>query len=229
MTLFSGGFSQGGLIRLVLWLAGMAGMGCSTELVSAGVIRFDEAPVGKPPPGWRATMTGRGNPQWTVVREAGAPSGAQVLKQSGTASFPVCLKRGTALKDGFVEVKFKPLSGKKDQAAGLVWRGRDAKNYYVVRANALENNVVMYKLHKGKRSSLDIVGREGGYGVKVKVPRAKWGTLKVTFAGSRFAVFLNGKQLFEVDDQTFGGAGQAGLWTKADSVTLFDDFSFGEK
>ncbi|MFP6901918.1 MAG: hypothetical protein VCA36_13305 [Opitutales bacterium] len=84
-------------------------------------------------------------------------------------------------------------------------------NYYVVCANALEDNVVMYKMHKGKRSSLDIVGRKGGYGVKVKVPRGKWGALRVTFAGSRFAVFLNGKKLFEVEDKTFGGSGQVGL------------------
>jgi hypothetical protein len=110
-----------------------------------------------------------------------------------------------------------------------VWRCLDADNYYVVRANALENNVVMYKLEKGRRSSLDLVGRKGGYGLKVNVPRAEWGTLKVTFAGSRFTVFLNGEKLFEVDDKTFGDAGQVGLWTKADSVTLFDNFTFGDK
>jgi|TARA_B100002003_G_scaffold247615_1_gene279536 hypothetical protein len=229
MKPFSGRFFQDGLFRLIPLLAIMAEMGCATDAMSAGVIRFDDAPSGKAPPGWQVTLTGRGNPHWTVVRDVGAPSGSQVLKQSGTASFPLCLKQDTALKDGSVEVKFKPLSGRKDQAAGLVWRCTDAHNYYVVRANALEDNVVMYKMHKGKRSSLDIVGRKGGYGVKVKVPRGKWGSLKVTFAGSWCAVFLNGKKLFEVEDKTFGGAGQVGLWTKADSVTLFDDFTFGGK
>jgi hypothetical protein len=229
MKFSSGRFFHGGLFRLVPLLAVMIALGCVPEVALAEVIRFDDATPGKAPPGWGATLTGRGNPQWTLVREDGAPSGSQVLKQSGTATFPLCLWREATLKDGFVEVKFKPLSGKEDQAAGLVWRCLDARNYYVVRANALENNVVMYKLHKGRRSSIDIVGRKGGYGVKVKVPRGEWGTLKATFAGSRFAVFLNGKKLFEVEDKTFGGAGQVGLWTKADSVTLFDDFTFEGK
>ena len=93
-------------------MAVMAGIECTTEDVLAEVILFDNAPPGKSPPGWQATLTGRGNPQWTVVKEAKAPSGSQVLKQSGTATFPLCLKRVTAIKDGVVEVKFKPLSGR---------------------------------------------------------------------------------------------------------------------
>jgi hypothetical protein len=181
----SGIFFQGGLIQLVPVRAVMIAVGCVPGVALAEVIRFDDAPPGKAPPGWGTTLTGWGNPQWTRVREDEVPSGSQVLKQSGTATFPLCLRREATLKDGFVEVKFKPLSGKEDQAAGLVWRCMDARNYYVVRANALENNVVMYKLHKGRRSSIDIVGRKGGYGVKVEVPRGEWSTLKVTFAGSR--------------------------------------------
>ena len=130
--------------------------------------------------------------------------------------------------DGYVEVKFKALTGKKDQAAGLVWRCKDAKNYYVVRANALEDNVVLYKMREGKRSSLEIVGRESGYGVDIEVPLAQWGTLRIEFSGTRHSVYLNGKKIFEVEDDTFTKAGMVGLWTKADSVTLFDDFSFGK-
>ena len=92
------------------------------------------------------------------------PSGPFVLKQSAWTpkpSFPFCIKPGTLLKDGFVEVKFKPLSGTNDQAAGLVWRYRDANNYYVVRANALEDNVVLYKVEQGKRKALDIASLGG--------------------------------------------------------------------
>ena len=124
-------------------------------------------------------------------------------------------------------MKFKAVSGTNDQAAGLVWRYRDADNYYVARANALEDNVVLYKVENGKRAALDIVGRAGGYGVKAKVPPQEWSTLRVNFAGSRFRVALNGSELFAVEDTTFTEAGAVGLWTKADSVSLFDDFRYG--
>ena len=106
---------------------------------------------------------------------------------------------------------------------------KDADNYYVCRANALEGNVVLYKTVEGKRSSLDIVGRKGGYGVKAPVPKGEWSTLRVEFSGEKMTVKLNGKQLFEVEDATFTGAGKVGVWTKADSVTLFDDFNYGSK
>ena len=97
------------------------------------------------------------------------------------------------------------------------------------RANALEGNVVLYKTVGGKRSSLDIVGRKGGYGVKASVAPKQWHTLRVEFSGDTFTVKWNGKELFQVKDATFTDAGKVGLWTKADSVTVFDDFNFGEK
>ena len=171
----------------------------------------------------------QGHPKWTVERDETAPSKGQVLKQSGTATYPLALKEGTDIKDGFVEVKFKPISGSEDRAGGLVWRARDANNYYVVRANALEDNVVLYKTVNGERSSLDIVGRKGGYGVKTPVPANQWHPLRVEYAGTRFKVIFNGQPLFEVEDATFTEAGMVGLWTKADSVTAFDAFTFGEK
>jgi hypothetical protein len=131
------------------------------------------------------------------------------------------------LRDGFVETKFKTVSGEIDQAAGVVWRARDATNYYVCRANALENNVVLYKVENGKRTALDIAGRTGGYGVDVPVAPARWQTLRVTFEGTVFRVRLDDRELFTVEDATFLDAGRVGLWTKADSVTLFDDFRWG--
>lgn len=190
---------------------------------------FDDAKVGTPPPGWTSTETGGGNPKWTVEKDDTAPSKPNVLKQSGEAKYCIAVKDDTNLRGGHVEVKFKPVSGEKDQAAGLVWRYRDNNNYYVVRANALEGNVVLYKTEGGKRSSLDIVGRKDGYGVKVPVPQGEWSTLRVEFSRNKFAVKLNGKPLFEVEDSTFAAAGKVGVWTKADSVTLFDDFSCGGK
>ena len=204
-------------------------MSLITASAMADKINFDDAKTGAPPADWTATKTGSGSPKWTVEKDDSAPSKPHVFKQGGEAAYPLCIHNGAALKDGFVEVKFKPISGKEDQAAGLIWRVKDADNYYVCRANALEGNVVLYKTADGKRSALDIVGRKGGYGVKAPVPKAEWSTLRVDFSGEKMTVKLNGKQLFEVEDATFTGAGKVGVWTKADSVTLFDDFSFGGK
>ena len=188
---------------------------------------FDAAVAGQMPAGWTASITGEGSPRWTVERDPSAPSPPHALKQSAETpkpSYPLCLRQDPQLKDGFVEVKFKVVSGKIDQAAGVVWRAKDARNYYVCRANALEDNVVLYKVENGKRQALDIVERSGGYGVNTRVTPREWHTLQVEFTGPRFKVSLDGKPLFEVEDRTFPDAGLTGVWTKADSVTLFDDF-----
>ena len=198
-------------------------------VASAQTVNFDNARPGVSPSGWTATQTGRGEAKWAIAVDETAPSKPNVLQQSGVATFPVCLKDDTNLRDGFVEVKFKPASGKEDQAGGLVWRAKDSNNYYVFRANANEDNVVLYKTVNGRRGPLDIVGRKGGYGIKEKVAPGKWHTLRVEFAGSRFQAFYDGKHVFDVVDSTFREAGKVGVWTKADSVTLFDDFSYGTK
>lgn len=195
----------------------------------ADQVSFANDAIGATPDGWTATMTGRGKPKWTVEDDATAPSKSKVVKQSGNATYPLLLKNGSSLKDGFVEIQFKPIAGSEDRAAGIVWRARDANNYYVVRANALEDNVVLYKTVDGRRSELDIVGRKGGYGVKAPVPAGQWHTLRIEFADSRFKAIFNGKATFEVEDRTFAEAGQIGLWTKADSVTAFDSISYGAR
>jgi hypothetical protein len=195
--------------------------------MSNHAISFESTRIGATPEGWTSTLTGSGDPKWTVESDQTAPSKLTVLKQSGRATYPLLLKNDTNIKDGFVEVKFKAIAGSQDRAAGIVWRAKDANNYYVVRANALENNVVLYKTVNGTRSSLEIVGRKGGYGIDVPVPGI-WHALRIDFKGSRFNVSFNGKPLFEVQDSTFGDAGKIGLWTKADSVTLFDEVTYGE-
>lgn len=181
------------------------------------------------PKGWESGVTGKGTAKWEVIADDTASSKHNVLKQSGEATFCWAAKTDEKIKDGFAEVKFKPIAGKEDQAGGIVFRFKDGNNYYIVRANALEDNVVLYKTVDGKRSSLQVKGRTFGYGVDTKVPSGKWSTLRVEFRGDLFTVFFNGKKLFEVEDDTFKEAGAVGLWTKADSVTLFDDFSFGTK
>jgi hypothetical protein len=196
---------------------------------SADTVNFDNFKAGAAPPGWTATQTGSGSAKWSVEKDDSAPSKPNVLKQSGVATFPVCIKDDTSVKDGFVEVKFKPVSGKEDQAGGVIWRAKDSNNYYIARANALEGNVVLYKTVNGKRSSLDIVGRKGGYGVKETVTSGRWHTLRVEFAGNHFKLIFDGKHLFAVEDTTFTEAGKVGVWTKADSVTLFDNFTYAGK
>ena len=198
----------------------------------SATLRFDDLKADEAPPGWQASVTGSGQAKWEVVADDSAPSKPQVLKQSGEtpkSSYPICLKQGTSLKDGWVEVKFKPVSGRIDQAGGVAWRAKDRDNYYVCRANALEDNVVLYKTEGGKRKSLDIFGRSGGYGVTTKVAPGQWHIIRVEFSGPRFKVTFDGKELFTVEDATFTDAGMVGVWTKADSVTLFDDFGFGKE
>jgi hypothetical protein len=199
----------------------------ATAAFGAQAVDFNGDALGAAPRGWIFTMTGKGAPQWIVERDETAPSNANVLKQSGRATFPLALKEGTSIQDGFVQTSFKPIAGSEDRAGGVVWRAKDANNYYVARANALENNVVLYKTVNGTRNSLDIVGRRGGYGTKVPVAANQWHKLRVDFAGTRFKVIFDETALFEVEDDTFTGAGMIGLWTKADSVTAFDGISFG--
>ena len=204
---------------------------CARTLGMAVPAGFEGTAPDKNAPGWTSGATGEGKSDWRVAVDPTAPGGTQVLRQSAElpkSSFALSLWDGAALKDGWVEVKFKTVSGKIDQAAGVVWRALDAQNYYVCRANALEDNVVLYKVQAGRRTALDIVGRAGGYGVSAKVAPSQWQTLRVEFSGARFKAILNGTVLFEVEDKTFSSAGRTGLWTKADSVTLFDDFNAGQ-
>jgi hypothetical protein len=203
---------------------------CSRFLSIGVPVGFEGVTPNEKVPGWTSYTTGEGKSDWLVVVDPTAPGGSHVLRQAAElskSSFPLFLWEGATPKDGWVEVKFKTVSGKIDQAAGVVWRALDAQNYYVCRANALEDNVVLYKVQDGRRTALDIVGRAGGYGVSAKVAPSQWQTLRVEFSGSRFKTILTGKTLFEVEDSTFRSAGRTGLWTKADSVTLFDDFNAG--
>src|SRR3954447_1014496 len=196
----------------------------TTALVVASAVatvNFDQDTVGQPPVGWTATRTGSGDAKWTVEKDDTAPSKSNVLKQSGTATYPVCFKDDTSLKDGFVEVKFKSISGKEDQAGGVVWRLKDANNYYVARANALEDNVTIYDTVNGRRTERKRTN--------VKVASNQWHTLRVDFQSSHFAVTFDGKKVIDWDDEKFKDAGKVGVWTKADSVTEFDDFTFGAR
>lgn len=179
---------------------------------------FDRFGTGSAPPGWMVGVTGKGKPRWTVEADSTAPSKPNVLKQSGVGDFPWAVRQDAKIGNGYVEVKFKALSGKRDQAGGVVWRFRDGNNYYVARANALENNVSLYYTEKGTRNTLKYVN--------APVALNAWHVLRVEFRDKRIRVLLDGKPCIEVDDAHITDDGLVGVWTKADSVTLFDDFAY---
>jgi hypothetical protein len=198
------------------------------------VINFDKDEAEKAPTGFIFGLTGKGKPGvWVIKKDTTAPSAQNILAQMNadpvSYRFPLCVYEAFTAKDVDLSVKYKPVSGQEDQAAGIVWRYQDQDNYYIVRANARENNVVLYKVEKGVRTDLPLVGKGRTYGVKAKIASGEWGILRVVVEGSRFEVYSNGIKLFEVEDTTFPMAGKVGLWTKADSITLFDDFSFERK
>jgi hypothetical protein len=171
---------------------------------------------------WLFGSTGRGTAQWT--EEATGPM------YRGGADFGWAVLPATSLQDGFVQVRFKPLSGREDQAGGVVWRWRDANNYYVARANVLEDNVVAYKVVAGRRIPLLPTGTPPGtYGVRAKVAAGAWHMLRVEFQGPEASVTYDGQRLFAVRDTTFLETGKVGMWSKADSVTEFEHPQYGDK
>lgn len=186
------------------------------------VVNFDTAPLGKTPPGWTVSMTNAGSaPQWQIVKDSSAPTQPYVLAQTSTDPtgnrYPLAILENVSLQNGDVSVRLKPVSGREDRAGGVVWRYRDANNYYLVRANALTKTVVIYKVERGQRSQV-------GVEVRHDIPSNAWSILKVSVRGPKFQVYVNHHRILESWDRTFKGAGKVGLWTVSDSVTYFDDF-----
>jgi len=182
------------------------------------MIAIEKMDVGGPPPSFEFARTGQGGPgQWVVVSDPTA-TGGHAIEQSSTDRtdyrFPLAIYAPVSAKNGEVTVHFKAVAGKVDRAAGIAIRVVDPDNYYVVRANALEDNVRFYRMVKGKREQLE--------DANVKVSANEWHTLGLKAEGDRFTVTFDGKQLFTTSDRTFTEAGRFALWTKADSVTRFD-------
>ncbi len=180
---------------------------------------FQADAVNSPPAGFTFGRTGQGREgRWIVLTDAGAPSGDHVLAQTDTDRtdyrFPLAVANAPEPRDLRLEVRCKAVSGKVDQACGLVFRFNDPDNYYVARANALEDNVNLYRVVKGRRREIK--------GWKGKVTSNAWHDLAVEARGDRVQVFWEGKPIIDAKDETFRDAGKVGLWTKADSVTYFD-------
>lgn len=181
---------------------------------------FDDGAVGTAPAGFSVARTGGGRQgRWAVRAEPSAPSPPNVLAQldddKTSFRFPVAVASEPRLADVRVSVRCKMLAGRVDQACGLVARYRDENNYFVTRANALENNIRLYTVRDGKRDEL--ASWSGAV-----TPQA-WHDYRLELRGDHLEVFWDGQKVLEHHDSTFPDAGQVGVWTKADSVTHFDD------
>ncbi len=186
---------------------------------------FNNYELGKIPSGWSQYYTGKGkSTNWKIINDQGNEVLAQLSSDNPNYHFNEIIFDGIKVKNVALTVKLKGVKGKMDQGGGFVWRFIDKNNYYVVRANPLEDNVVLYKVENGKRTDLPLIGKGKTYGVNVKPLGKGWNTLKLTVLDNVFTVYLNNKQIFQVKDETFVNAGKIGLWTKADAVTYFDDF-----
>jgi Domain of Unknown Function (DUF1080) len=221
-------------MKLFSLFASILAMPFLPTLAQAETFDFEKSGTpGAVPANFTQATTGKGSPaDWKLQEVAGAPSGKMVVSQLSTKGdnmrFPVLVYDRITAQNIGLSVKFKAISGKEDQAAGLVVRYQDANNYYVVRANALEDNVVFYIVKDGNRIDLPVKGQGRTYGAKAPVTKGGWNTLGLQAEGNLFTISLNGKRLYEVEDKQISKSGKFGLWTKADSVIQFDDLTTEE-
>jgi hypothetical protein len=176
--------------------------------------------AGQMPAKFHSAKTGGGTQEkWAVTADPTAPSKPNVVAQTSTDQtdyrFPLLISDEGSFQDLDISVKFKAVSGSIDRAGGLVFRLKDPNNYYIVRANALENNYRLYHVVNGRRSQFA--------GANLKVTSGEWHELRVELVGNKFTCYYDGSKKIETTDDTFKDAGKIGLWTKADSVTYFDD------
>jgi len=185
------------------------------------MIAIDQMKRGSPPAGFTFARTGHGGEgEWTVVEDPTASTGSAIEQSSTDRTdyrFPLAIHDGLSAANLNVELRFKAVGGKIDQAGGIAVRLADADNYYVARANALEDNVRFYRVVQGRREQLS--------GADLRVTANEWHRLGLRAEGERFTVSYDGNTLFSVTDGTFAEAGGVALWTKADSVTRFDQIA----
>ncbi len=200
----------------------------SRPMASGLMLGFDDVAVGHILPGWKIEGTRQQGPlaTWQVQADSSAPSAKNVLAMSrpnhnSPGTYNLCWSDKPNFLNGDVSVQFKAVTGEEDQGGGVIWRAQDKDNYYIARFNPLEDNFRIYYVRDGVRRTLA--------SVKVSLASGVWHTLKITQHGDQFTGYLNGKKLLEGSDSTFQNAGGVGLWTKADAVTSFDNFSVSMK
>ena len=208
------------LVIAAIMAGGLPGCASSQQdhLITEQSISFDSVAAGALPPDFSTALTGGGGPISWVVREDAQRAGRRILIQESSDDtsyrFPMCIYDKVAVRDVAVEVKFKAIAGKVDQAGGIVLR-YSPENYYIARANALEDNIDLFKTVEGKRLKIQEV--------EAKVAPGEWHTLRFEAKGPHLTVTFDGKVAIEADDATFTEPGRIGLWTKADSVSAFSD------
>jgi hypothetical protein len=182
------------------------------------LVPIESMTVGSAPADFEFARTGQGGPgKWTVISDPTALDGRAIEQTSSDATayrFPLAIYTKVSAGNVAASVRFKATAGRVDQAGGVVVRLIDVDNYYVARANALEDNVRFYRVVKGRREQIA--------GANLKVAANTWHTLALRAEGDRFTIAFNDKELFTATDRTFAGAGRVAIWTKADSVTRFD-------
>jgi len=187
---------------------------------------FENDEAGILPKDWSSYFTGKGQAStWEIINVDNNKALAQLSDEQPNYHFNVAVYKDLSAKNVDLSVRLKALHGQIDQGGGFVWRFKDADNYYVVRANPLEDNIVLYKVVNAKRTDLPVLGKGRTYGVDVPKLGNDWFDLRLLVQDDLFTVFLNGKQIFQVRDKTFQQAGKTGFWTKADAVTAFDDYT----
>lgn len=208
------GFAALILALPVLALAGPPAAGSKT-------IHFDGDAIGAAPAGFEFARTGRGTEgKWVIEADASTPGNHVLVQESADPTdyrFPLAIVKEETYKDVTLSVCARPVSGEVDQGFGLVWRYEDSNNYYITRCNADEDNCTIYHVIKGSRRPFQ--------NKPIKVAKKTWHTLKLEAVGDHFVVWFDGTKALDAKDETFKEAGRVGLWTKADSVIQFDDFT----
>ena len=214
--------------NLVSWSAGVALLLLFHPIASARqpaagskTFTFDNDAVGSPPAAFEFSRTGQGaQGKWIVRADRDKPSNRVLVQESADPTdyrFPLAIVKDGSYKDVTLSVRARPVSGEVDQGFGMVWRYKDADNYYITRCNADEDNCTIYHTVKGSRRAFQ--------NKPVKVAKNTWHTLKLEATGNHFVVWFDGTKVLDATDDTFKDAGRVGLWTKADSVIQFDDFT----
>jgi hypothetical protein len=184
------------------------------------VINFDSAALGQAPLGWTFPASDGSQPKWEIRRDQSATTQPYVLARiagADGANIPLAIFNQTDLQNGEISVRFKPVSGEREQAGGLVFRYRDENNFYLVRADATHQFVCLIKVVNGHRIQV-------GEAVKRDLPRQEWSILKVAAKGNRFQIYVDHRRMLRVDDNSLPAAGKAGLWAPTGAITYFDDF-----
>ncbi len=203
----------------------LAALGIAAEVAaeekSSVTFNFDADKPGEPPKGFEFARTGQGaEGKWVVRADKDSPNNQLLAQESADSTdyrFPLAVVKGGSYKDVSLSVRAKPVSGEVDQGFGIVWRYKDANNYYITRCNADEDNCTIYHTVAGSRRSFQ--------NKSIKVAKNTWHTLKVDAVGNHFVVWFDGQKVLDATDDTFKDAGRVGLWTKADSVIYFDNLT----